>query len=262
MFNLEVILNYNFDLSAKKSRQVLAIVERKNEKGVREKALTTINWKALSCFAKLRLWWNKSLDKNKIAHFVNSHAKSWCDQAANQDHQLKFEKQFLKLKNKIILIANCVQWKLNVKIQYPSPDLPGQPLKEMHVIVPFDRMTSKTSILNSLTHIEALFCLHARNFMAPLYQIFDHHIYKGDYQGEKEGLFLNDGDRGGDRACIIQFSDPNPQRLIECLLSALEKGAQVARMEGYNRGRDEGYRRAMDEMHNPNRKPNPVLDIM
>lgn len=184
------LLNYDLDVSARKSRKVLAVLKRKTPTGQSEEFLTIVDLKTASLWMKIKLWWNNSLKKATIANFLDRHFEQWYLAAAYQQAvKFKFEKQCNKLFKKIPFKKNP-SWNLRIEIN----------VHDKETIIPFDRLTSNSSIYSQLEKITG-------SYDAPLLRIFEYHAFDGCYKGEQTGMFMKDSEMSGDRTLKIRLSN-------------------------------------------------------
>lgn len=239
--NLNAFLNYDLDISARRSRQAWAILERKNAAGEREEYISIVNLKTASVWTKIKLWWNDSLKKKSIGNFLSSHIKEWSREVEN-DHQQKvlFETQCAKTVRKI-KFTHHPHWKLNVAIKYPNPDLPGNPVTELFQEIDFDRLTTQEQIHRHLEANTVKMTVQSRELEVPLMAVFDSHIFKGNLNQERSGNFLKPQDPSGDRTCTIELSNLNQAKLMTFFTEAVKqdayrKGLAVGNANGYRAG--------------------------
>lgn len=242
--NLDAFLNYDLDVSARRSGKVLAILARKNAQGFREEYLKVIDFNTMSIWTsfktKIALWWNDSLKKKTIGNFFSNNIQNWSAQV-DQTHKVHFETQCAKLSRKI-RFAHAPQWNLNIKIQYPNPDLPGNPIQELHSVTTFDRLTTNAQIHNIIAAVSVQMKAHGKSLVVPVTSLFNKNAYTGEYKGEVFGNLMQPDQNSGDRSCTLTLSDFNQARLNEYYTQAIRQEAlDEGYRSGYRQGKSVGY---------------------
>jgi hypothetical protein len=215
--NLKVLMNYNFELSAKESGKVLAIEAGK---------LKEIDLKTASLCTKIKLWWYGSLNLEKIGTLARANEAKWSQELSHDTfQQVQLEKKCAWLSRKIAhshavsapfksQYRSSFEWLLTGKIHYPTGDKADSPLAEKEVQYRFDRLSTMDRLHQRLSFETGKLTVLARSFSAQLAPLFETHAYAGDYLGDATpNRFLKDTEAGQNRTFTVTFKNVKEKEL-------------------------------------------------
>lgn len=232
--NLKVFLNYDLDLSAKKSKKILAVLNQKNYNKVNDKYLTVIDWKTISLLKKFLLIIRGNISKKSINKYVGKNISGWSALIGDDSTmRVKFEKQCAKL-NRKIKIADSPIWQWNLNITFEYLDLENKE-KKLSKSIKFSRLANYDTLNQIISSTKDRMTKYEKKVSLNLYKIFKDKTYSpANFTWNQTGQFLEDHEKGEDRSCTIHLFNLNDDAAMIDLIEQCETRA-------YNRGYDTGY---------------------
>ena len=231
--SLDVLLNYNFEASARSTRKVLAVVKCR---GGKERMLKEVDLKTVSLWARIKYCLSRNLSKKTVGVFVARNMQDWKNQVATDlTQQVKLEKQCARLERKHFSLKNPFRWSAHFKITSSDGSV------SKNEIIFYDRLTTNQDILNDFNSKQIPMKVHKYTFdfkRKHFDKIFGKCAFEGDYRGSTSGFFIRDEEKGGDRFCQVHFSELNQSNLMDLYTKTIER---VAYRRGHSQGYSEGY---------------------
>ena len=202
--NLDALMRYDLDVSAKETGKVLAVVSAGGKRN-----LTIVDLKSASLWTKIQLWWHDSLSKRTIRNFLSENMTEFSEKVG-QDRKARvhFETQCAKLSRKI-RFTHSPAWNLTIKFEFP--DIDGSKKMEEYERVTFDRLTRKEQLVDIIGRKVVRCSVKGVLFDLKLIEMFKTNCVSGDYSGPPVGAYLLPQDEGKDREMTVRFSDLNDE---------------------------------------------------
>jgi len=224
--DFDAFIDYDTELSARKTKVVLGVFREKDSSGVQRQVLKVVNLNDMSFFQRIYHCFTGAFSKKNVGNFLSLHMDAWSKERVrgNEELQLQVEKQCAKLSRKITFIHKY-QWPLQVTLQYPSSKHPDRQIEETKTLT-FDRLTTNKDLVDATNKLEYSFRTKRERKLtvkARAGQAFAHVSYKGDIQGNDSGSYLQDSEKGKERSCTVTFSEPRQRYIAECTAKAFSR---------------------------------------
>jgi len=211
--DFDAFINFDADVSARRTKVALAVVREKDESGVKRDTLQIIDLKQASIWKKISLWWNSSLKRKTIGNYLSMNVQNWSREIGD-DKKLRsdFELQCAKLHRKIIF-THKPEAKLEITFKYPDLAHPETTLQTRSVYT-VDRLTTNQQIVDIANSTR--FSLQTNNMsLSPQFgEIFTEKETSGDFPNGHMGTFFTQEDELKDRACTITYKAPSQEKLM------------------------------------------------
>lgn len=211
--NLDALLQYDLDLSPRRSRHVLAVVKDQDK----TEHLTIVDLKQASIWTKIKLWWNDSTKKATIGNFLSENIRHYSNEiGANHEKRVVFEMQCAKLFQKIYF-AHKPEWNLAIKFEYPDTAASEAAPKTLshYSTITFDRLTTKQEIISHIANQRFQINVNGISLAPRLSEVFSKQTISGLFTDPPTGQFLTNEDTGQDRTCTVTFSELDKNKLLE-----------------------------------------------